>query len=318
MSRTLVGICAYGGLPFLELGLAALREQSGFDVLVIVAKPGDEEMVKSIKRNPVGDAFYHITHQQNKGFSGAVNDLYDAAFHAWESPTFQGDGGGYYDNLIICGNDVIPMPGTIEAMIRCADATDYEMVCGSEFNAKFLFDHYPEARKHFHGPNLVFTDWDAKPWLLHKDAQTGIEPDTRKDIRNLTLFKRSSFEKVGYADVNFWPNGYFEDNDYGRRCDLLGVKACGLKEAAFFHFTSRTIHQNAERDHHGYFRRNQSYYRDKWHGLPGEEKLDWPFGGGMYRLPSPDEDFNHIEVPHRMKIETRDHEARCIKYWSKF
>lgn len=306
MSRTLVGICAYGGLPFLEMGLAALREQSGFDVLVIVAKPGDEEMNNRMKDLRIAS----IRHEQNQGFPSAVNTLYDWAFtpqnfekEGWEI------GQGDYDNLIIMGNDVIPMPGTIEAMIRCADSTDYEMVCGSEFNAKFLFDHYPEARKHFHGPNLVFTDWDAKPWLLHKDAQTGIEPDTRKDIRNLTLFKRSSFEKVGYADVNFWPNGYFEDNCYGRRCDLLGVKACGLKEAAFFHFTSRTIHQNAERDHHGYFRRNQSYYRDKWHGLPGEEKLATPFGGGPYLI-----DGEHI--PYDLKISTREHEARCIDYWS--
>lgn len=237
-------------------------------------------------------------HDENKGFPASVNDLYQMAFEP-----------GDYDNLIVMGNDVVPMPGTVEAMIRCADATDYEMVCGSEFNAKFLFDHYPESRKHFHGPNLVFTDWDAKPWLLHKDAQTGIEPDTRKDIRNLTLFKRSSFEKVGYADVNFWPNGYFEDNDYGRRCDLLGVRACGLKEAAFFHFTSRTIHQNAERDHHGYFRRNQSYYRDKWHGLPGDEKLATPFGGGPYLI-----DGEHL--PYDLKISTREHEARCIDYWS--
>lgn len=298
MSRTLVGICAYGGLPFLELGLAALREQSGFNVLVIVAKPDDTEMAMRLSNLQVP----HLHNFENRGFPAAVNDFYDVM-------RIKG-----YDNLIIMGNDVIPMPGTIEAMIRCADTTDYEMVCGSEFNARFLTDHYPEARKFFRGENLVFTDWGAKPWLLHQDGQTGVEPDTRKDIRNLTLFKRSSFEKVGYDDVNFWPNGYFADNDYGRRCDLLGVRACGLKEAAFFHFTSRTIHQNAERAHHLFFERNREYYRHKWHGIPGAEKLDTPFGGGPYRLLSPDNTV--IDVPCEMKISTREHEARCIEYWA--
>lgn len=308
MSKTLVGICAYGGLPFLEIGLNALREQSGFDVLVIVAKPGDDEMWDFLAKYPVkGMALKAIGHDINAGFPAAVNDIYDFAF-------VHTSGQDAYDNLIIMGNDVVPMPGSIEAMIHCADTTDYEMVCGSEFNAKFLTDHYLEARKFFRGENLVFTDWGAKPWLLHQDGQTGVEPDTRKDIRNLTLFKRSSFEKVGYDDVNFWPNGYFADNDYGRRCDLLGVRACGLKEAAFFHFTSRTIHQNVERAHHLFFERNREYYRHKWHGIPGTEKLDTPFGGGPYRLLSPDNTV--IDVPCEMKISTREHEARCIEYWS--
>lgn len=309
MSKTLVGIVSFGGLKFLEMGLAALREQKGFDVAVIVAKPGDGAMVSYLRDRGI----IMLRHDQNFGFPASVNSLYDLAFdvtHYAEFSQMHGGKLGTYDNLIIMGNDVVPMPGTIEAMIHCADTTDYEMVCGSEFNARFLVDNYQEARKFFHGDNLIFTDWGARPWLLHRDGQTGVEPDTRKDIRNLTLFKRSSFEKVGYDDVNFWPNGYFADNDYGRRCDLLGVRACGLKEAAFFHFTSRTIHQNAQRDHGGYFDRNRIYYTHKWHGEPGREELLTPFGGGPYRL-------GNIDVPCEMKISTRDHEAACIDYWSK-
>lgn len=291
MSKTLVGICAYGGLPFLKLGLTALREQQGekpFDIFVVVGKPNDQEMIKYLLDSQPNVGFK--VPAINEGFPAAVNDLYDAAF-------VRGD----YDNLIIMGNDVIPMPGTIKAMIDCADTTDYEMVCGSEFNARFLVDHYPEVRKFFHGDNLIFQDWGARPWLLHKDHQNGVEPDTRKDIRNLTLFKRSSFEKVGYDDVSFWPNGYYADNDYGRRCDLLGVSACGLKEAAFFHFTSRTIHQSVSRDHGGYFERNKQHYIAKWGGEPGQEKWNTPSNRTALKL----------------KIDSREHEAAVINHWSK-
>jgi GT2 family glycosyltransferase len=296
MSHTMVGIVAYGGGDFLELGIRELwRSEGDFSVLVIQAKPGDQDMEDRLFRLGMP----RITHSENQGFPASINDLYDAAFTK-----------GDYDNLIIMGNDVVPMPGAIEAMINCADTTDYEMVCGSEFNAKFLTNQYPEARKFFHGENLIFTDWGARPWLLHHDGQTGVEPDTRKDIRNLMLFKRSSFEKVGYDDVNFWPNGYFADNDYGRRCDLLDVKACGLKEAAFFHFTSRTIHQNEQRDHGRYFDQNRMFYEHKWGGSPGQEKYSTPFNGGHYRL-------GEIEVPCDMRIASRDHEPACIDYWSK-
>lgn len=309
MSKTLVGIVAYGGLKFLEMGLNALREQKEFDVLVIVAKPGDDEMKEWLLQREGGTHnLSYVVHTINRGFAASINDLYDWAF----SDSLAGIGklgGEKYDNLIIMGNDVVPMPGTIEAMIHCADTTDYEMVCGSEFNARFLYDHYPEARKFFRGDNLIFTDWGARPWLLHKDAQIGVEPDTRKDIRNLTLFKRSSFEKVGYADVNFWPNGYFEDNDYGRRCDLLGVKACGLKEAAFFHFVSRTIKQGEQRPHGTFFDRNYVFYTHKWGDGVGREKYSMSFNGGPYFV-------GETSIPCKDRIHTRDHEQACIKYWS--
>lgn len=241
-----------------------------------------------------------VFHKENIGFAGAINDMLDWAF-------VNGD----YDSLIIMGNDVVPMEGAIEAMVNCANTTDFEMVCGSEFNSRFLYDNYPEARKYFHGDNLVFKDFGARPWLLHKDHQIGIEPDTRKDIRNFTLFKRSSFEKVGYADINFYPNAYFEDNCYGRRCDLLNVKACGLKEAAFFHFWSRTKVQGENRPHDTFFNRNRIFYTHKWGGEVGQEKYAIPFNGGPYT------EVTNVVMPCDLKISSREHEARCIDYWSK-
>src|SRR5262245_59554966 len=121
MSKTLIGIVSYGGLKFLNLLLDAIKETvktPNTDVMVIVAKPGDDEM---------WDALFHRKiaakpHDTNRGFPASCNDLYDAAF------TY-----GDYEDLIFCGNDIIPMPGAIDAMIRTADETDWEMICGSEF-----------------------------------------------------------------------------------------------------------------------------------------------------------------------------------------
>lgn len=255
MSRTLISISSYGGLPFLELCLKEIKRtvhSEGVAMFVVVADPKDHEMAKFLEVRGIP----HKTEKENRGFASNINDMYDHAFTH-----------GDFDNLIICGNDIVPMPGAIDAMIRTADTSEWEMVCGSEFNSRFLYDNYPEARQYFRGENLLFDDFGARPWELHKDFRTGIEPHARKDIRNMTLFKRSAFQKVGYADVNFWPNGYFEDNQACDRFDHFGVSACGLAEAAFFHFWSRTIHQNVDRPHHKYFERNHEYY-EEWKANP--------------------------------------------------
>lgn len=271
MSKTLIGLVSYGGLPFLELALRSIQETTNkADVWVIVAKPDDKEMFqflydRRIERTP---------HSENRGFPASVNDLLDIAFVY-----------GEYDNLIIMGNDVVALPGSIDAMIKTADETEFEMVCGSEFNSRFLVDNYPEARPFFRGDNLLFDNFTARPWELHKERRSGIEPHQRKDIRNFTLFKRSAFEKVGYADVSFWPNGYFEDNQYCERCDHLGVSACGLLDAPFFHFWSRTIHQGENREH------------GKWFGLNKERYDEW-------------------KVNPAWRIGSRDGEAEMIKKWS--
>jgi len=296
MSRTLIGIVSYGGLPFLELCLRSIRDTvtKSHDILVIVAKPDDFEMKMFLMERQIS----FVPHYQNMGFPASVNDLYDKAFTT-----------GDYDNLIICGNDIVALPGAIDSLIQTADSTEFEMVCGSEYNARFLVNNYPEARKYFRGDNLIFSDFTARPWELHTERRYGIEPHQRKDVRNMTLFKRSSFEKVGYDDVNYWPNGYYADNDYCRRCDLAGVSACGVAEAVFFHFASRTIFQNIQRNHGGYSANNHWFFREAWGGDPGHETYSARFHGDTYKL-------GELILPGENRISTRDQEQAIIQYWS--
>jgi len=300
MSKTLIGITSFGGLPFLKLAIRSIRETATVpvDICVIVAKPGDKEMWDWLREEKI----LWIRNDENKGFPASVNDLYEFAFTL-----------GDYDNLIICGNDVVLLPGAIDAMIHTANTTDYEMICGSEFDVRFLVNNYPEARQYFQGENLVFTDFNARPWELHKDFRNGVEPDCRKDIRNFTLFKRSAFEKVGYADVNFFPNGYFEDLNACLRLDRAGVSACGLKEAAFFHFWSRTIHQGESREHSKFYQRNERYYIEKWGGGWQQEKYALPFHGDPYYLGGG----IGIVLEPTLRIADRWQEAKIIEYWSR-
>lgn len=298
MSRTLIGVVSYSGIRFLEMFLRSVQETltKPADVLVIVAKPDDSEMKHFLSVR----GFPFIAHGQNKGFPASINDLYQHAF-------VDGD----YDSLICAGNDVVCMPGALDGMIECADTTDWEMCCASEFNSRFLYDNYPEVRPIFEGPNLVLKDFTARPWEVHKDFRSPeIQPNTLKDVRNLTLFKRSSFEKVGFDDVSFYVNGYFADLDYARRCHLTGVRAAGLPHCAFFHWWSRTIHQSVSRDHGAYYTRNAAYYEAKWGTREwGQERYALPFDGKPYYLG------DGITLQPDLKIASREQEDAVIDYW---
>lgn len=301
--KTLVGITAYGGLPFLKLTLDANKAtitKPNTHVAVVVAKPNDVDMLAYLRER--GDVII-IENSWNKGFSGSMNDLYDFAF-------VNGD----FDALIIQGNDVIPYPKAIDALIECAETTDQEWVCSMQYDSKTLVREYPEVKKWFAGPNLVFSDFSARPFdvLLNRVAE--IKPEigenSKCDVRNLCLFKRSVFDSIGYADANFWPNAYFEDCDYCRRGDLAILKGCAVKHSVYFHWWSRTIHQGAKRDNDRFFRQNESYYETKWGGLVGREKYAVPFNGGEVPLAD-----GLIATP-ALKISSRANESAAIAFWS--
>lgn len=296
--KHLIGIVSFGNLPFLELALRGIQETltRSADVLVVIARPNDTEMQRFLDAR----GFRYIQNTENKGFAGSINDIFE---YGWVN--------GDYDTVSIMGNDVIPYPGAIDAMIECAETTDWEWICASQFDSKSLIERYPPARRYFKGPNLEFKDFSARPWAMHKDFRAPeIEPGSLKDVRNLAMFKRSVFEKIGYADVNFYPNAYGEDNDACRRANLAGVKACGLAHAAYFHFWSRTIHQGEQRAHGTFFERNMGHYVHKWGGTVGGERYDKPFNGVGFQL-SPE-----IWLNPEMNIATRDQEEAIIKYWS--
>jgi hypothetical protein len=138
-------------------------------------------------------------------------------------------------------------------------------------------------------------------------------------VRNLCLFKRSVFEKLGYADVNFWPGGYFEDNDYCARALRAGVKTCALRHSVYFHFWSRTIHQGGRAGsfHARTFDACRQFYETKWGGNFKAEKWDVPFDGKTYSIgrEGSERDWQVAQLPASLRIDSRRDEAAIIDYW---
>jgi len=318
---TLIGIVTFGNLPFTKLTVGeiarnewALLAAGELNLFVIVGKPGDHETAHWLEEQGIAYLLHHV----NKGFPASLNDIFD---YAWGSKIKSKNGEGGYDNVILCGNDVVPYPGAIEALIDCAATTDWEWICSSQCDARTLVNLYPQTREFFAGDALVFTDFRARPWDAHAPVvaatAAGIEAHQFKDVQNLCLYKRSVFEQLGYFDANFWPNGYFSDNDFARRAVNAGLKGCGLPHSQYFHFWSRTIHQGEARENDKYFQRNGRFYMMKWGSGFGQETNKLPFGGSPLMLCPQRFGCKAVTLPGSLKIPDRQDEAGIIEYWSK-
>jgi GT2 family glycosyltransferase len=317
--KTLIGIVTFGNLEFTKLTIDSIREttKSPVDFFVVIGKPGDKETPAWLQSQ---DAAYMV-HRENRGFPASINDIYD---YAW---FVKG-----YSRVIIAGNDIVPYPGAIDALIDQATTTDFEWIASSMFDVQSLVAYYPEQARYFEGPTFTFRDWGSRPWDVHaptvEDAvkafewmRAGVEsnpegPSLIKDVRNLCLFKYGVFEKLGYADVNFWPGGYFEDNDYARRAVNAGIKSCALPHSQYFHFWSRTIHQGepggaitaSKRD--ACFCANERFYLTKWGGPFSAERYAVPFDAGPFAL-TPE-----IVWQGALKIPDRIQESAIIEHWA--
>lgn len=96
------------------------------------------------------------------------------------------------------------------------------------------------------------------------------------------MMHKSITDVIGWWDENFFPI-YFEDNCFGYRMNLAGVKRKVVEGCKYHHHTSSTIKglpEDQQRLHHDNFRKLQEYYINKWGGPPEQEKYSRPFDGG--------------------------------------
>lgn len=89
-------------------------------------------------------------------------------------------------------------------------------------------------------------------------------------------------ERLGYFDEQFFP-AYAEDNDLGRRMNLLRIEREIVRGAAYFHHTSSTLAAYTPEQtlkHHNQFRANVARYIAKWGGeMDKSETFTVPYDG---------------------------------------
>lgn len=95
---------------------------------------------------------------------------------------------------------------------------------------------------------------------------------TGEDKCSCFILTQSMYQLIGKFDENYSP-AYFEDIDYLYRMRRLGKDVTPI-QVAISHAKSSTFEHRADKqNHHTSFLQNQSYYRDKWGGLPGAEMI---------------------------------------------
>ena len=260
MTKNLFAFVTFGLPEFTQLTIQSIKETvtSPYDIFAIVGKPGDDETKNLLDAENIPCK----VHTENLGFPASLNDIYD---YAWKEHD--------YDNLILLGNDVILYPYAGDSLISVANTTDYEIISGLQYDVRDFTKDFPETRKYFSGDNYIINDFSSQPWKQftgYSDKEE-IAPMQLVDIQNMCLYKRETFDKIGYTDVNFFP-AYFVDNDYARRIHLSNIKCCTLNNARFFHFWSRVFKQGSGGSTDYYFECNLRYYRQKWGGYVGKEK----------------------------------------------
>lgn len=122
--------------------------------------------------------------------------------------------------------------------------------------------------------DIVFAAGDLGRLVAHMDAAGGMGMLRTPSAFGIT---RDVVDRVGWFDENFVP-AYFEDNDYVRRCGLVGVTVTALP-AAYMHETSSTLRSDPQAQvfNGRSFPANQVYYHEKWGGPPGGEVFNTPF-----------------------------------------
>lgn len=92
----------------------------------------------------------------------------------------------------------------------------------------------------------------------------------------------SLLERVGLFDETISPNyAYFEDNDYYRRMQLLGLDIKVIEDCFVGHEHSSTLKRYTaiEKSRHDEkFRQARYKYKMKWGGEPGKEVFKTPYG----------------------------------------
>lgn len=153
--------------------------------------------------------------------------------------------------FLVCNNDIIFNPVTIDALIARMRKGDVGMVTAHN------------VRGHLTDPQDILTlkvDWEAT------EAES---PDF-----SCFLLSKAAFKKVGPFDQNFIPC-YFEDSDYHLRMGKAGIKAVTTTGAPYFHYGSQT--QNATPGglcKPVQFDRLREYLRNKHGTVPGEPEYD--------------------------------------------
>lgn len=251
MKEGVVVIPNVNNIGYLQNAIQSIKASFPFELLVIDngSTDGSYEWLLSRKINTV-------RHNTNFGVVYANNEAMDYAFSKDKY-------------LFVIHNDVVLHKDCLNNMYEALETTDYDKVFALEY---LMTKPSTSLTETFNNLGYKYSIGNTGNIISGSDyiGYSGVEPSGGINF-TVRGIKKSVVDKVGYVDINFFP-AYFDDNDYGLRCKLGGVKFGLVPSAVYQHFWSRSIHEGGVRSlNDANFEKNKRFYISKWGGPPGKE-----------------------------------------------
>ena len=182
------------------------------------------------------------------------------------------------DAVLICNNDIVFHPVTIDRLVERMEKGDVGMVTahnmrGQSFHVPIPL---PDQYKEVPGVTRAYVPVDITAETLAASPAPTPEISTEAPHPDFSCFllSRSTWDTVGKFDEKFAPC-YWEDSDFHLRMGKAKIKAIATTSAPYLHYGSRTQNSVEGGICKGeQFNRLRDYLRQKHGTVPGEPEYE--------------------------------------------
>ena len=236
-------VVTYNNLDFTRACLASLDEHSQYEYIeIIVVDNASSDGSPAFLSEWVANGKHRnlILNEDNRGFAAANN---------------QGLAVATGEYLVLLNNDTYVTPGWIRTMVRHLERDNTIGLIGPVTN-----NIGNEAKI-----NIAYSSMDEM--LMKSDVYTRRHIGQTYPLSTAAFFcvmiPRTTYECVGTLDEAFG-RGFFEDDDYCRRVEQLGLRIVCAKDVFIHHHLSASFNKLKSQDRQRLFEENKAYYESKW------------------------------------------------------
>ncbi|MEO8013508.1 MAG: glycosyltransferase [Polaromonas sp.] len=241
--RVSVIVVTYNNLDFTRACLASLDEQTDYDnmEIIVVDNASSDNSAEFLAQWVTGASNRKLVlNDDNRGFAAANNQGLVLA------------SGSY---LVLLNNDTYVTPGWVRTLFghlqRDASIGLIGPVTNNIGNEARIQIAYETMDQMIHVSQAHVRRHLGQTFPLHTAAFFCV------------MFSRSVYEQVGPLDEAFG-RGFFEDDDYCRRIDQIGLRVACAEDVFIHHHLSASFNKLRSADRQALFDQNKLIYEKKW------------------------------------------------------
>jgi GT2 family glycosyltransferase/glycosyltransferase involved in cell wall biosynthesis len=236
-------VVAYNNMEVTQACLASLGENSDYGALeVIVVDNASTDGTQMFLKEwaTVGRNRRIVLNADNKGFAAANN---------------QGLGIAAGEYLVLLNNDTYVTPGWVRTLMNHLRRDRTIGLIGPVTN-----NIGNEAKIDIEYPNMEAMLTVSSNYTLRHIGKTF---PLRTAAFFCVMMRREVYERVGPLDEAFGI-GFFEDDDYCRRIEQLGLRIACAEDVFVHHQLSSSFNKLKDRERQALFAKNKALYETKW------------------------------------------------------